>query len=130
MKKLLTILLLSPLMFAESLQSKELTYLSCNCTKAINSLITEGGCWDEKILITVDKANNRMEWGSIEYPNLREWMDIKVSSNEFKGVISRTHYRLNRLTLIADSRYQCSGKNSACRGAHEFYSCKIIKRQL
>ena len=127
---LLTLIVFGSFGLSGSLQSKEPTYLSCNCTKAINSLITTGGCWDEKILITLDKANNKMEWGDIEYPNLRQWMDFKVNGNEFKGVISRTHYRLNRVTLIADSRYQCSGENAACRGAHEFYSCKVIKRQL
>ena len=112
------------------LDKKELTYLSCYCTKAINSIITEGGCWDEKILITLDKANNKMEWGDLEYPNLRQWMDVKASGDEIKGVIHRTHYRLNRLTMVADSRYQCSGENPECRGSHEFYSCNIIKRQL
>ena len=115
---------------AELLSKEKLSYLSCKCTKAINSLITEGGCWDENILITVDKPNKKMEWGSLEYPNLRLWMDIKISDNEFKGKIRRTHYRLNRITLVADQRYECTGKNPNCKGSHEFYMCKIITKKI
>ena len=55
---LLTLIVFGSFGLSGSLQSKEPTYLSCNCTKAINSLITTGGCWDEKILITLLKKCN------------------------------------------------------------------------
>ena len=108
----------------------EQVYLTCNCTRAINSIITEGGCWDEEILITIDKKNKKLEWGSLEYPSLRQWMDYEIDGNNFKGAISRTSYQINRLTLVADSKYKCTGKNPECKGAHEFYSCKIINRSF
>ena len=65
----------------------EQVYLTCNCTRAINSIITEGGCWDEEILITIDKKNKKLEWGSLEYPSLRQWMDYEIDGNNFFWII-------------------------------------------
>ena len=129
MKKILWSFLILILISNCSSSDKQV-FLSCDCTKAVNSLITEGGCWDEKILITIDEKNKKMEWGDLEYPNLRQWMDYEINGNHFEGKISRTSYKVNRLTLVADKKYKCSGEKPECKGSHEFYSCKIINRSF